>query len=630
MMKKVLTLAVVFACSLVFAQNAEVRIVGKDKKITTQQVPLTKNADGSWRLKFAKEKIPEGARELAVVADFMKAKKGEEGFWLFPRGQMGTFSQDNGKFAMSFHLLMPIFGMQNSSGTYMGYVKGMRFEYEMVVKATKGKYELYPNYRFYRMGFAPYEDVIVDFYKLEGSEANYSGIGRLYRKMQVATGEFKTIRERMKTRPWLKDMALSVPVRIQFHGSKNADKVKDVTQTPENEPKVVAVMPFDKTVEFVKAIKDAGVDKVSICSAGWQSGGYDGRFPQLFPINEELGGEKGLKAMTKALWDMGVPTACHTNATDCYQVADVWSEDIVCKNPDGSLQRGGVWAGGRAYHLCTKRYWQMNLRDQLRLVKEMGFYGSHYIDVFSAVYPNFCRDKNHPATRADMAEVQKDIAKFCVDLFGGFSSECGYDHVAQYMDYCNYVCATERGLKNRPNPIVERTVPIWEIVYHGYILSTPDRLVQNHTRGKPKHKNLSSADLRFMEGDGVLDPYNSLRIVEFGGRPIFYTSHMRDVPYIKRAFDEFKPVRHLQFELMYSHDELAKGVYITTYEDGSKVVCNYNSEPYLYKSEKVKIASKVHGKSSTSKKMRDKDILVQPMSYVLENPDGSIYIPKPF
>ncbi len=601
MIKRLLVALLAFTCASAFAEMARVEFIGKDKKVTVKNVELTKNEDGSLRFKYAKEAIPEGTQEIDVIADIMCAKKGDKGFWLFPRGEMGQFTQDNGRFQMLGHLVTPIFAMQSPKGTYMAYLKTLRFEVMMVVRAKNGEYALYPKYRLNRMGFAPYDDIIIDFYKLEGDDANYSGVGRLYRKMQVETGELIPIKERMKTRPWLKDMALSVPIRIQFHGAKNADKVKDETQTPENEPKLIPVMPFDKTVEFIKAIKDAGVDKVSVCSAGWQSGGYDGRFPQLFPINEELGGEKGLKAMTKAIWDMGFPIACHTNSTDCYQVADIWSEDIVCKNPDGSLQRGGVWSGGRAYHLCTKRIWQMCLRDQLKKVKEMGFDGSHYIDVFSAVYPNFCCDKNHPATRKEMGELQKEIAKFCIDLFGGFSSECGYDHIAGQLDYCNYVSASMRSLQNRPNPMVERVVPLWEIVYHGFILSTPDRLVQNHTRGKPKYKNLSSADLRFMEGDGITDPMHSLKIVEFGGRPIFYTSHMRDVPYIKKAFDEFKPVRHLQFEFMESHEKIADGIFVTTYSDGSKIVSNYNQTAYIY-----------NGKT------------IRPVSYILIKPKKSV------
>ena len=284
---------------------------------------------------------------------------------------------------------------------------------------------------------------------------------------------------------------------------------------------------------------------------------------------------------------MGFQVAAHTNSTDCYQVADIWSPDLVCKNPDGSLQKGGVWCGGRAYHLCTKRIWQLCLRQQLKQVRQMGFKGSHYVDVFSAVYPNFCRDKNHPATRKEMAEVQVEIAKYCCDLFGGFSSECGFDHMAGQLDYINYITTTMRSQANNPNPMLSEIVPLWEIVYHGIILSTPDRHLQNHTRGKPLYKNLSSADLRFMVGDGVTDPRKSLKLVEFGGRPIFYTSAFRDIPYIKKAFDEFKPVRHLQLEFMQSHSKLAKGVYLTEFGNGERIVCNYNETPFVFEGKTI-------------------------------------------
>ena len=107
---------------------------------------------------------------------------------------------------------------------------------------------------------------------------------------------------------------------------------------------------------------------------------------------------------------------------------------------------------------------------------------------------------------------------------------------------------------------------------------------------------------------------------------------MRDVPYIKRAFDEFKPVRHLQFELMYSHEEIAKNVFVTTYENGAKVISNYNDKPYDLDGVTIpaKTVNNLHGKSAMKKSYRTKSVAVNPMSYVLINPDGSVYIPKPF
>ena len=52
------------------------------------------------------------------------------------------------------------------------------------------------------------------------------------------------------------------------------------------------------------------------------------------------------------------------------------------------------------------------------------------------------------------------------------------------------------------------------------------------------------------------------------------------MPRIKRAWDEFVPVRHLQRELMTSHREVAKDVFETRYADGSRTICNYRAEAF--------------------------------------------------
>ena len=149
--------------------------------------------------------------------------------------------------------------------------------------------------------------------------------------------------------------------------------------------------------------------------------------------------------------------------------------------------------------------------------------------------------------------------------------------------------------------------PLWELVYHGIILYTSDRLTQNHTRGKCLYKLEKSGDPRWMEGDGVEDPSVALKIVEFGGRPIFYTYKFADVPRIKKAWDEFVPVRHLQREQMTEHRTLAPGVFLTAYGDGSKTVCNYTAQTFTYAGSPVRS-----------------------MGYILINPDGSVFQPNPF
>ena len=238
-----------------------------------------------------------------------------------------------------------------------------------------------------------------------------------------------------------------------------------------------------------------------------------------------------LIAKAKAL---GYPFALHATNTDGYRCSRMWSEDWVCKRADGSLMEGGLWAGGQCYWVCQRASWEGWVPDELKKMAALGVDGPHYIDVYSATYPLACADPRHPATWEDTAAYQNKVLAEAKRLMGGAASESGYDHVAGNIDYINYI---ERDLKTEhegkfAKTLVSGVYPVWELVYHGIILYTSDRLTQNHTRGKCLYKLEKSGDPRWMEGDGVEDPYVALKIVEFGGRPIFYTYKFADVPRI--------------------------------------------------------------------------------------------------
>ena len=62
---------------------------------------------------------------------------------------------------------------------------------------------------------------------------------------------------------------------------------------------------FDDAKGLVAKVKEAGVDKLAICAAGWQTGGYDGRCPQTFPVEEAAGGEAKLRAFIHYAQSLG-------------------------------------------------------------------------------------------------------------------------------------------------------------------------------------------------------------------------------------------------------------------------------------------------------------------------------------
>ncbi len=585
-MKKLLTtiLVGIFCAATLLADTVTVRTTYRDGKVDEKEVQLQNVSENTGRVTIPKSEIAENVKYIDVIAPFAKANKGDEGYWVNARGAYGKFDKENGTYSAPRNV-MPIFGMKTKDRTFWAHIKTYRFDYAFMAEAKDGKYTVYPRFNIenVRKWFDLYDDIVLDFNYLHGENANYAGMAKAYRKYQLDNGKVRTIKDRMKDYPDLEYLCESIVIRVQTHAAKPIPE-KRIDFTKETEWPIVVHMPFGVTEEFVQAIKDSGVDKATIVSAGWNYGGYDGRTPQHLPVEPACGGEEAFRRLVKKTQDIGYQFTLHATNTDCYTVSPKWDPQYVGKRRNGTLDTGGLWAGGNCYLVCQNASWHQWVPEELKEMRKLGAKGPHYIDVYSATYPNRCTDPRHPATPEQMAEYQNKILAMSKEIFGGAASESGYDHVAGNIDYINYI---ERDLKRlwegKHNKLVSGVFPMWEIVYHGIILYNSDRATQNHTRGKCLYKLEKSGDPRWMEGDGIVDPKVSLKIVEFGGRPIFYTYKFADVPRIKRAWDEFKPVRHLQKELIQDHYEIAPEVYVTKYENGEYTVSNYSSKPYSHK-----------------------------------------------
>jgi len=592
-MKAVLTVVFAAATCVSVAETADVRIIfGSRSKIDRQerrQVELEKVSDSCYRLRLAKGDIPPDAYAVDVVPSFMKAQKGEAGYWLQARGTYGRFDRDDGTYVRD-RQLMPIYGVKRGDSLWYGHVQTWRFDYDFMTVAKKGSYETFPRFRCDKVRkFFPayYNDIVVEFRRLDGAAADYNGLAHAYRAYQLGRGVVRTIKDRLADQPELDYLCDAIVVRIQTHGSKPIpDKRDGYTQVdfePGKELPVQVHMPFGVAEEYLQAFKDAGIDKLSFCSAGWGNGGYDGRVPGHFPICAEAGGEEAYRRLIAKAKELGYQFSVHCANTDGYTCSPMWNDgQYACRTADGKLDVGGLWGGGRCYWICQQCAWEHWTRTEMDKLAAMGIRGPHYIDVYSATYPARCGNPVHPCTPEKMAEYQNRILAYARQKLGGAASESGYDHVIGNVDYINYI---ERDLKTEhegkfAGTLVSGVFPLWELVYHGIVLYTSDRLTQNHTRGKCMFKIERSGDPRWMIGDGVEDPYVALKIVEFGGRPIFYTYKFVDVPRVKKAWEEFKPVRHLQRELMVSHRALAPDVFETVYANGERTVCNYGKSAW--------------------------------------------------
>ena len=190
-----------------------------------------------------------------------------------------------------------------------------------------------------------------------------------------------------------------------------------------------------------------------------------------------------------------------------------------------------------------------------------------------------CNNPRHPLNKKQSVKYIRKIAAAADKYFGGYGTECGIDHSAKYQDYALYISAYPKYMGGK-HPLVDTLIPLWQIVYNGIILSNPYlETIDYSYRNKTTMLNVD-----------FLGTYEKrrLKLVEYGGRPTFYFAPYKDtIEPLKEAYLEFEKRKHLQFEFMENHEEISPDVFVATYSNGEKIVCNYNEKPFMYEGVEV-------------------------------------------
>ncbi len=567
-----------FSGTCVLAQDARMAtLVAEDAngKFSTRKISLKEIAPRVWRAKIAKKDIDPTIKAIDVIFDNAQAVKGEDGYFVLGDNRLGHFTADKGTL-LAWKLFMPMFGMKNPRGAWVGIIKSMDYECGVKVEVKGGVYKIYPHFEIAKRGGA-YEDIIVDFYELAEDEGNYSAMARKYREYKLSKGKIKSLRERVKNNPYLAHTAKSVFVRIKLAMKDPKNRVAH--QTPESEPKLIAYCTYEKFGQIMKKLKGMGVDDVEMCMVGWQAGGFDGRYPQYFPIPEKLGGEAKLRETITLAKSLGYQIVCHTNSTEWVEIGEGFDiNDIIHDHTGKRPKLGGAWLGGCTFQPCMKRVWERFTRRDFKMIADLGFKGTHHIDVLGCMRSRFCSHPDHPVNNKESVKYMRRIAREAKRVFGGYGTECGIDHSADIQDYALYISAYPKYMGGK-HPLVDTLVPMWQIVYHGFILSNPYLETLDYSYAK-KQTMLNVEFLKTPEA-------RRLKVFEYGGRPTFYFANYADLNPIKTAHDDYKKVRHLQFEFMQEHKEISPNVFSVHYSNGEEMICNYNKTPFDYNGVKV-------------------------------------------
>jgi len=531
-------------------------------------------------------------KSIRLLPSFGAARQGDEGCLVIPKdaGLLCKFRKRKpSEYDIPIYGFnncnMPLFGMIRAKGGYAGIVTSGQFDARLHLTLNAGEPGIYSvDPIFVLRSFAKEErspdDCSVEYHFLPKGEIGWLDVAKRYRRYNAEKRRIEPLRDRVKRSPELAYSAEALEVRMRMGVKPVPTPVQE--QAPENEPPIRVFLTFRKVRDIFDEFHSQGIGKAEFCVVGWHSGGHDGRFPQLFPVEQAFGGEEELRSAIAHGQSLGYQIVSHDCYDDSYRISKDWNEENVRKKADGQLWKGAKYAGGQSYNLCRIQAHELFAKRDEPRVRDLGFRGVHYNDVLSILGPYPCYDSRHPATRRQDAEASNKILALSKQIFGGVQSEGPLDFTATVLDRVLYIAIHSKRSPVMELPYADEMVPLYPAVYHGTLLYNIWNECVNTQPGDDfylKNIEYGGMPVAYFYGHFWLDPTKNW----LGDRDLHYDNDesLREaVKGLRAVYDDLRTLKHLQLEFIEGHRQLAEGVFETVYGNGESIVVNYRKAPY--------------------------------------------------
>jgi hypothetical protein len=299
-------------------------------------------------------------------------------------------------------------------------------------------------------------------------KGDYNSIAAAYRQVARANGLLVTWDRKIRENP----------ERAKYLGASNVKLwqalQRRMSEDSTAETSVRVNWTFDEVAQVAEHLQnDLKLDKVLFGLGGWTKRGYDNQHPDILPTAPEAGGDAAFADCARRIMKLGYLFSPHDNYQDMYHDSPSFNEDFIMKNADGSLVRGGVWNGGRAYVTCSRKALDLAERPQnLPAVKTLSGANAYFIDTTYAAGLYECFDPAHPLTKADDIKWKSAISDYARGVFGSFGSEDGREWAIPHADYFEGITGVSGAPFAAANLLAETggaAIPLFELVYHDAI-----------------------------------------------------------------------------------------------------------------------------------------------------------------
>lgn len=299
-------------------------------------------------------------------------------------------------------------------------------------------------------------------------EGDFNTVAKIYRKYLSERGEFVTLKEKLAKNPKA-ERIIGLP--IVHTGIAHRIHPQSHFYNAEQPEKNEGWCTFDQTGQWLRELKERGLDEAYLHLDGWGYHGYDNLHPDPFPVHEGAGGAEGMRRLMDTCHDIGFMFGIHDQYRDYYYDAPSFDINNAISDINGEHPYHDYWFGGPHSFLCAKLakdYVRRNYDEFERLGIMLD--GS-YLDVFSVVEMDECFNPDHPMTRCECARARR----MCLDLLTDRgiipSSEEVLSFIINSMVLCHHAPFYTTDWEDRENAEnIGIPIPLLNLVYHECVI----------------------------------------------------------------------------------------------------------------------------------------------------------------
>lgn len=325
---------------------------------------------------------------------------------------------------------------------------------------------------------------------------------------------------------------------------------------------------YGEALEFIKELKDKGIGDVNFRYIGWSNNGItnNGILKKVNPINV-LGGTKEFNklnsyiAENKLQIDYDIEMLRFYKGNKKYRVSSPFNETLSFSRYLRSVYSKDITK--RTWYMLTAKYLSDNGKSIFKSADKVGIGNISLSSVTNSLYSDYNRKAQY--TRENM---KNEVIKTLSGSNARISGETANAYAVPYLSKIYLSPCYTSGYN-----IIDSEIPFYQIVLHGMVDMTGESQFISNDRSVNYLKAIETGNQLLYTGMAS----SSAEIVDTDYDYLYGTDFDLWIDDALNKYKEYYPLlEKIYNSKIAEHSEIQDNVFRTVYENGIKVIVNYN------------------------------------------------------